>query len=84
VQATVWLPPEASTSAIDADRRARLRQNARVRRGRLPQIQKLQNHRGRRLTDDWVEITVRILPGKVERGLAKRLPGLRRKKAVAA
>ena len=81
MQITVWLPPEASTTGLDGERRAQMRQYARRRRGRLPQVRKLQNHRGRRLTDDRVEVHVRIIPGKVQRGLAKRLPGLKRKKA---
>lgn len=83
LQVSVWLPPEASTTGLDALRRAAMRHRARVARGKLPQLRALTDRRGRRLTDDRVVVTTHIIPGKVESGLAKRLARLRRKREIA-
>lgn len=73
-----WLPPEASLTSLDWDRRFKNRLAKRRERGVTHRTTDFRH--GRRKTDDRIAIKIRIVPGQVERGLAKRLPLLRRKK----
>lgn len=76
-----WLPYEASLTSLDIDRRLTNRVLKRKRRGIL-QTTRVNRH-NRRITSDTLEADIRIIPGKVERGLAKRLAKLREKRAAA-
>jgi hypothetical protein len=73
-----WLPPEASLTSLDADRRLANRMAKRRERGIAWRTRDLR--KGMRMTDDTIAADIRIIPGKVQRGLRKRLPGLRRKR----
>jgi hypothetical protein len=73
-----WLPSEASLTSLDPDRRWKNRLAKRRERGVTWQTN--DRRYGRRKTDDRISFKIWIVPGKVESGLAKRLPILRRKR----
>lgn len=84
VQITAWAPEGTGTSSIDSQRRNRLRLAARKRRGQLPQVRNLTQRKGRRLTDDYLEVLIRVIPGKLEPGLRKRIHTIRGSRESAA
>ena len=75
-----WLPPEAAMTSLDHDRRMRNRIAKRKTRNITWRVKDTRH--GMRMTDDTIEANIRIVPGKVQSGLAKRLSVLRRKKVV--
>ena len=74
-----WLPSNTSMTSLDSDRRLTNRMAKRRSRGILWRVE--DTRKGRRMTDDRIEAIIRIIPGKVQRGLAKRIERLRRKRS---
>lgn len=74
------MPPEAAMTSLDHDRRLRNRIAKRKTRNITWRVKDTRH--GMRMTDDTIEAHIRIIPGKVQSGLAKRLPVLRQKRVV--
>jgi hypothetical protein len=76
-----WLPEGTSMTSLDFDRRLVNRILKRKARGVMHRTQDVRH--GMRLSSDTLVADITIVPGKVQRGLAKRLTRLRVKRSAA-
>lgn len=81
-QATVWLPEGTSLNRLDEGRRAYLRLYRRQQRGAFASLRPVKPRGSRRIDSDRLDINIRIIAGRVQAGLAKRLPKLTQKRST--